>query len=363
MVSLRVIIIVSTFFASALAEQYCACENQDTSIRFVGIQAACNKLSTEWCTSSCDEYGENCDLCNLTSDGEPSDEEKKELQAWCDDQKGFNADTGATFSGGTVQCYSSPQEWMGLTECFACEDCNEDQLTRRSLDTRAFKPYTPPEYEYYNTNSDNLVSSRSETLLDERGNYALYKVTEVHSLGYGWISQFDQFTGNGQGGTMTKMVKLGFSVKSGTETSSSITATLGAAAKGVSFTLEAKTERKTFNSQERSEETTTTHTFQLKENVYTNLYQRHIEFENEVWYKLDIRGKVRTVGSPNGNGVAIQKVPSVVKLNSFVVLDGELTENITIAVKTVQSKENKDDVIPWREIPGRLQGILRKQGL
>ncbi|KAJ3532184.1 hypothetical protein NM208_g8554 [Fusarium decemcellulare] len=363
MVALRNIIFASAYSASALAKQYCTCENSDAAIRYVGIQEVCTELSTDWCTSSCDEFGENCDLCNLNADGEANAEDMGKLDNWCKDQQGFNADTGDNFSGGTVQCYSSAQDWMEVTECFACADCENDQLSHHNLVSRAFQPYKPPEYEFYTTDSNNLVSSGSKALLEEAGNYALYKVTEVHSLGYGWISQFDQYTGEGQGGSVSKTVKLGFSFKSGTETTNSVSAALGAAASGVSFTFEAKTEKKTFNTQERSEETSTTRTFQLKENVYTNFYQRQIEFETEVWYKLDIRGKVRTVGSPSGNGVAQRTIPSVVKLNSFALLGGQLTDNTTVTVKTVQSKENKDDIIPWGEIPRRLQRILRDDGV
>lgn len=297
-----------------------------------------------------------------------------------DEQEGFNADTEATFSGGTIQCYNSAQgreltsprfwntylfelERMDETECFACTDCRDEKPVRRTLISRALEPVTPPEFEKYVTGSDNIVSSQSEELFYEEGNYALHKVTEVHSLGYEWISQYGNYNGKSKSLTVQKIVKLGFSSKSGTETTNSITASLGVAAEGVSFSLEAKTETRIFSTEERSSESTTTENFEAEAKSYTAYYQQQLKFETQVWYKLDIRGQVRTVGSPKRNGVALKTSGSMVKLNNFALLDGKLTGETTIGVKTVKSTQNKDNVIPWREIPRRVQGILRDQGV
>lgn len=252
---------------------------------------------------------------------------------------------------------------MYETECFACSDCRKGQPARRTLTSRALEPVEPPEYEKYSTGSDNLVSSQSEELFYERGNYALYKVTEVHSLGYEWSSQYSNYNRKTKSLTVKKTVKLGFSSKSGTETTNSITASLGLAAEGVSFSLEAKTETRTFNTEERSAESTTEEAFEAEPKSYTAYYQQQLKFETQVWYKLDIRGQVRTVGSPNRNEVYLKTFGSMVKLNNFALLDGKLTGETTIGVKTVKSTQNKDNMIPWRDIPSDIKSILRRQGV
>ncbi|RGP62956.1 hypothetical protein FSPOR_8940 [Fusarium sporotrichioides] len=363
MFAFRTLFFTGAYFAGTLAMQYCACENSSAAVRYVGIQDACSELSSDWCTSDCDEFGDNCDVCKLTGDGDANAEDTDKLQAWCDEQEGFNADTEATFTGGVIQCYESEQEWMDETECFACTDCRNDKLARRTLMTRALEPVQPPEYEKYITGSDNLVSSQLEELLYEQGNYALYKVTEVHSLGYEWSSQYGNYNGKSKSLTVQKTVKLGFSSKSGTETTNSITASLGAAAEGVSFSLEAKTETRIFNTEERSSESTTTETFEAEAKSYTAYYQQQLKFETQVWYKLDIRGQYRTVGSPNRDEVALKTFGSTVKLNNFALLDGKLTGETPIGVKTVKSTQDKNNLIPWRDIPGRVKDILRNQGV
>ena len=57
--------------------------------------------------------------------------------------------------------------------------------------------------------------------------------------------------------------------------------------------------------------------------------------------------------------MALKTTDSTVKLDNFSLLGGKLTGSTTIGVQSIQSKENKDNVIPWGEIPGRLQRILK----
>lgn len=49
--------------------------------------------------------------------------------------------------------------------------------------------------------------------------------------------------------------------------------------------------------------------------------------------------------------VALKNIASAVKLGNFAMLGGKLTGNTAIGVKTVRSKENKDNVISWGDVP------------
>lgn len=194
-----------------------------------------------------------------------------------------------------------------------------------------------------------LVKQTKYEVYINPGQEALYQIVDIYFLGYDWVLQWSET--NGKDSPVEKEFEREIVLRNKTGSEFNITFSLGAEFKGLSMNLE--TSYKSFTESELSDGRKTREKFIVDPHTSTYYYQKRYNFRTEVWFKIDMRGQLYTVGQWKRDGVAIAVSSFCVESEERVGAPKEIKGEKSLKVEHIESKETQDNVIRFDDMTRR----------
>jgi len=210
------------------------------------------------------------------------------------------------------------------------------------------------EFLIYNKGQDPIVDQWKDTIYHHKGEQALYKMVDVHLEGYEWvpIGKWDNH------GDKPITYKSELKITQGDSVEERWGFKL--AFRGLQFNIGGNKQRFSREETTTSNEYTVTVPADLKLPAY--VYQKRYKFKAQLWFLLDDRNQVWTVGEYKKPGVLSED--GVVEINSdeCVVKPLPLSGEGSIDVAHAEHIRKQDNIKQFDECPSRCQNFLVYQG-
>ncbi|EFX06173.1 hypothetical protein CMQ_4242 [Grosmannia clavigera kw1407] len=211
----------------------------------------------------------------------------------------------------------------------------------------------------YNRTANTIVRQNRSVLYNDPGDQALYKIVDVHFLGFEWVQFTKLENKSNQAFTRTETYSTQFrDAKTKDETS---TMDVSGAFEGLTLSLGNSTSTITTQEVTTTKTCTTTVKVDPKSTIY--LYQKRYHFKAVVWYKIDAWGKLWTVGNWKGAGVAHKAQEIQIDTSEFIGTPSALPGSGMLHVAKGKDIWAQDNIKQFDQCPKKCQDYLHDRGV
>lgn len=219
---------------------------------------------------------------------------------------------------------------------------------------------TTQHYQVYETEGNNLVSSKKTIEYYEKGEQALYRVTESRFLGYEWVKLWSYV--NDTNNPYEEKIEVTTSLRYLSNQELGMNLKIGASVSGmgVEASTEFGVEHKTFTEEETNQTTKREKVYKCDPKSETHVYQKMYKLETDVWFILDAWGSEHTVGNWRRDGPRVIETKINIKANDYMQTTKALTGKTTMKLVSVEPLEKKN-VLEWEKCTSRCQNYLKER--
>jgi hypothetical protein len=135
--------------------------------------------------------------------------------------------------------------------------------------------------------------------------------------------------------------------------------------KGVQFSAKAEAEvsHKSFTEEETTSSKEVVEEFSVAPHTSLFLYQKVYRFRADVWFKLEARNAIYTVGRWKRDGVALCSSEIMIESEEYLQSGEELKGKCELKVDTVNRADEEGDVQRFDDCTDRCQSLLHSLGV
>jgi len=215
------------------------------------------------------------------------------------------------------------------------------------------------DYLAYDRSADTIVKQTRSTLYSDPGDQALYKIIDLHFLGFEWIQLASWENDTDQTDTYEHSYSTQFTIRTGQEVNNQWN--FGGDFKGLSLGVGGSTTTIT------EQEVTTTKSYTVTVNVGPTsavyFYQKRYYFKPVVWFKLDAWGKLWTVGNWERAGVAALSGNVEIDANEYLTRPAALSGSGTLSVTAWSDVWAQDNIKQFQDCTRKCQDYLHDRGV
>ena len=109
-----------TTCSAVSATWFAMCQDRGR-VNFSGINQVCSQLDSNWCSTNCNIFGYNCDVCEWIPGGPPPNKDINVLRSWCFSQEWYDSINKKDIHG-TIELYSH-SGFFPSGSCPTCGGC------------------------------------------------------------------------------------------------------------------------------------------------------------------------------------------------------------------------------------------------
>ncbi|KAB8075477.1 hypothetical protein BDV29DRAFT_171795 [Aspergillus leporis] len=220
-----------------------------------------------------------------------------------------------------------------------------------------------PKHRCFRAQGGNLVKSIKEQIYCYNGDEALYKIVDIHILGYEWCKLLGYSNPSDNPVFETESNTTTFRVKTGEESQHKVD--ISGEFSGLKVGLKAgySFEHKTFSEEETITETKHGETVKVKPHTAVYRYKKLYRFKVHVWYQLDAWNRIWTVGK-RGKDELLEVLSTVeIFTNDKLQTGKEIVGTKEVEFHTVKRVAEQKNIKRLEDCTSRCQNYLRDQGI
>ncbi|EFW99858.1 hypothetical protein CMQ_176 [Grosmannia clavigera kw1407] len=211
----------------------------------------------------------------------------------------------------------------------------------------------------YDRTTDTLVRQTRSFLYNDVGDQSLYKIVDIHFLGFEWIPLASWENDSQQTNSYEQTYTSQFRIRTGQDVNN--TWDFGSTFKNLTLNVGSST--RTITEQELTATKSYTATTKVEPRSSVHLYQKRYYFKTFVWFKLDAWNQLWTVGNWQAPGIA-QKIGEVeVDANEYLTKPFALSGSGSLPVAGGSDVWAQDNIKQFELCPRKCQDYLHDRGV